>query len=127
MQIARFGAIGDSSTDGGDAISRRNTGRNTLRSFYGHGEGGLVVAGVGFHHHRQFELANPLVGQAEADDAGALADHQRHLFIGHGLGGENEVALVLPIFIVGHQHAASGTQGRQGCFDTGNGITEFTE
>ena len=85
------------------------------------------MAGVGLHHHRQFELAYPLVGQAEADDAGTLADHHRHLFVGHGFGGEDEIPFVLPIFIVGHQHAAAGTQSCQRRFDTGNGITKFTE
>ncbi len=127
MQIPRLGAIGNGGADGGDAIGGGNPCGDPLRRLDGDGECGLIVAGVGLHHHGQFELAHPLIGQAEANDAGALADHQRHLFVGHGLRGENEVALVLPIFIVSNQNAATGTQGCQRRFDTSNGITEFTE
>ena len=127
MQIRRPGAVGNGGLDGGDAVGGGDTRGDALGRFYGHGEGGLIMAGVRLHHHGQLELAYPLVGQAEADDAGAFADHHGHLFVGHGFCGEDEVTLVLPIFIIGHQHALTGTQCGQRGFDAGNGITKFTE
>lgn len=127
MQVGGPGSVGDGRADGGDAIGGGHPGGHPLRRFDGHGEGSLIVAGVGLHHHRQLELANPLVGQTEADDAGALADHHGHLLVGHGFCGKDEIAFVLAIFIIGHQHTLTGTQGGQRGFDASNGITEFTE
>jgi hypothetical protein len=71
------------------------------------------------------EIENSL--KAEQAFVGALADHHGHLLVGHGFCGKDEIAFVLTIFIIGHQHTLTGTQGGQRGFDASNGITEFTE
>ena len=93
--------------DGGEAVMGGDAGGNTLLCLDGDGEGGLEGAGVVLHHHGEIKLLNLLVSKAEADDAGALPDHEGHLLLGHLLGAEYEVSLVLAVVVIDNHHAAA--------------------
>ena len=65
---------------------------------------------------RQFELANLVFRQAEADDAAAFADKQGHLLVGDGDGGEDDVAFIFAILIVHDKDAPAFADGGDGGF-----------
>lgn len=110
VQVARLGAVCHRRTDGGQAIGSGNPGGHTLRRFDGHGEGGLELAGVVGHHHRQLKLLTAFFGDAQAHDTAAVANGQRHLLNGHGFRGEDHVTFVFTVFIIEHHYAAPVAQ-----------------
>ena len=69
VQVAGDGTVGDGGTDGLHAVGGGNAGGDAFGGLNGNGEGRAVPAGVVCHHLRQFELANLVFRQAEADDA----------------------------------------------------------
>ena len=87
-----------------------NAGRNIFRGVYGNGERRAVAAGVVAHHHGQFETPRRSRGNANADDSAAIANLHCDLLGGQRFRRENEVALVLAIFVVHDEHAFTGTQ-----------------
>ena len=54
-----------------------------------------------------------------ADEAGRVPDHERQQLRGGLLGGEDEVALVLPVLVVDHDHRPSGGDLFDGLLDGG--------
>ena len=61
----------------------------------------FAVVGAG-DHQRQLELVEPRTLERQADHATRVADHERHLLGRHLLGRDDEVALVLAVFVVDH-------------------------
>lgn len=59
------------------------------------------------------------LGQTQADDATALADEHGHLGRGQALGGEDEVAFVFTIFVIGDKHSPALAQGFESALDPG--------
>ncbi|CCJ94124.1 hypothetical protein BN131_1797 [Cronobacter malonaticus 681] len=110
MQIGRFRVVGNRRANGRDAVGGGNAGGHAVRRFDGYSKTGAERAGVVFHHHRQVELFTAFFGQAQADNAAAVTDGQRHLFNGHGFGGENHVAFVFTVLVIEHHHAAPFAQ-----------------
>jgi hypothetical protein len=53
-------------------------------------------------------------GQAEADDAAALADQLRHLGVRHGGGAKDEVTLGLAVFMIDEENALFFLEGTEG-------------
>jgi hypothetical protein len=74
-----------------------------------HGEGGAVRRLVVAHHQRQVELAAALLGQRQADQSAAPLGHEVDRFGRAVLGGNDEVAFVLAVFLVDQDHHAAGT------------------
>ena len=111
--VARVGKVGrgcavlNRRLDGGEAVMGGDAGGYALLCLDGDGEGGLEGAGVVLHHHGEIKLPDLLVSEAEADDAGALPDHEGHLLLGHLLGAEDEVSLVLAVVVIDNHHAAA--------------------
>jgi hypothetical protein len=94
--------------DGLGAVGRGDAGGDAAAGLDRDGEGGAHVAGVGGDHHRQAQLGDPLGGEGEADEAATLAAHEVDLLGGAGLGGDDEVALVLAVLVVDEDdHAAA--------------------
>ena len=82
---------------GGDAFARLD----------GDGEGGLVAGAVVGGHQAEAELLDALAGQGEADQAAGVTGHEID-GLGRGeLGGDDEVAFILPVFVIDEdEHAA---------------------
>jgi hypothetical protein len=71
------------------------------------GERGAVTLGVLLDHERQFKLISALVRHRRADDSAAVPQEERHLLSAHQRGRGAQVALVLPLPVVGdHDHPA---------------------
>jgi hypothetical protein len=87
-----------------------------------------VGIGVVGNHLRQLQLVDPCGRHRGADDAGAVPDEERHLCWGDELGGRDEVALVLPVGVVGDQDHAAGRERRQrGADGRGGGVAPHAE
>ncbi|SOT38598.1 hypothetical protein F01_140092 [Burkholderia cenocepacia] len=105
--VVRLRAVGDRRADRRHAIGGRHPGMHAFARLDRHGERGAVAAFVGLHHRRQLERAHRVVGQAQADDAAALADQQRHRLGRDALGGDDQVGFVLAVVVVlQHDRAA---------------------
>ena len=89
------------------AIGSRNSGGHTLPGLDGHGERRLMAGAVLLAHERQAQSVDPLLGQREADQAAGVFGHEVDGIGGRELGGDDQVAFILPVFVV-HQdeHAA---------------------
>ncbi|MNT15731.1 hypothetical protein D3C72_1508020 [compost metagenome] len=107
----RAGILGDGRADGGDAVGGAHAGGHALARLDRHGEGGAVLAPVVLHHRPQPEFADLGLGQAQADDAAAFADHHRHIGRGQALGGEDQVRLVLAVVVIEQHDGTALTHG----------------
>src|SRR5690606_25858458 len=69
-------------------------------------------------HRRQLEPIRVLLGERHADEPGGVADHEREqLGRGH-LGGEDQIALVLPVLVVDDDHRPPRGDVRDRLFDS---------
>ena len=91
----------------------------------GGAEGGGIVHGLGV----EGEAVAVGGGEGDAEDAAGFADHEVDDFGGDELGGADEVAFVLAVFVVGeddHFALAEGGEdvgdGGEGHGDSGNAI-----
>ncbi|CAG9216322.1 conserved hypothetical protein [Burkholderia vietnamiensis] len=113
--VVRLRVVGDRRADRRHAVGRGHAGMHAFARLDRHGERGAVAALVGLHHRRQLERADLLVGQAQAHDAAALADQQRHRLGRDALGGDDQIGLVLTIVIVlQHDRAARAQRVERG-------------
>ncbi len=88
----------------GSAIRRRDARGSAMTVVHGHRVGGCHGFGVARDHERQVEAIQSLSGQARADHAAAVANHERQP-LGRGvLGRQDEVALVLAVLVVHDDH-----------------------
>ena len=86
------------------ALLRRNAGGEAVAHVDRDGEGG-AERGVVFRHHRiEMQAARMLGAERRANDAGRIADDERHLFRRAERGGDEQVALVLAVVVVGDHH-----------------------
>ena len=117
--VDRPGVRVDERKDGLHPIRRRDAGRDTLPGIDGEREGRAMRLGVEPHHLREFQLVEPLCGHRHADDPGGVANHECHLPIGDLLCGDDQVAFVLPILVVGDDHHLAGADGGDQLFGAG--------
>ena len=100
-EIAGLGLGGDGGANGAGAVGGGDAGGDAVGGLDGDGEGRLERRGVVDHHQRQLELADPLLGQREADEPAALTGHEVDGLRSHLLGRHHEVALVLAVAVIG--------------------------
>ncbi len=65
------------------------------------------------HHRIEPEAARVLGGHRRADDAGGMADDERHLLGGAERGGDDQIALALAVLVVGDDHELTPGKGLQ--------------
>ena len=85
---------------GARAIGSRDARRDPFRGLDGDGEIGAVRVMRVLHHQRQIELATPVFGERQADQATSVLGHEIDVFRRAVAGSENEVAFVLAILII---------------------------
>ena len=85
------------------------------------GERRALALGVLADHGRQVEGIEPVAGQRDADHPRSVVEEEGDL-LGRGvLGRHDEVALVLAIGVVDHDHHLALADGGDGVLDVGEG------
>ena len=107
-EVARPRRRVDGDLDRVCAVVRGNAGGDALARLDRDGEGGAERRLVLVGHLPQPELVAALLGQAEADEAPCVRDHEVDRLGRRELGGDREVALVLAILVVDDDHEAAG-------------------
>ena len=125
-EVARAGRRVDRDLDRLRAVLRGDAGRDALARLDGDGERGAERRLVLIGHLAQPELVAALLGQAEADEAAGVRDHEVDRLGRCELGRDREVALVLAILVVDdHDEAAFADlldrllDGREGALGAG--------
>ena len=99
------------------ALLGRNAGRQSMTDIGGDGEGGAERRVIGGHHRRKVQPPRVVAGQRNADDAAAIADDEGHLFGGAKRSGDDQVALVLTIVVVGDSDDLATSESLDGVCD----------
>ena len=97
--VGDAGRVGEQPHRGG-AVGRRDSGADAIFRVDGDGVGGAVLVLVHRVHRQQAELVADRAVQRHAQVARGVADHERDELGGGLLGGEDEVALVLPVLVI---------------------------
>jgi hypothetical protein len=96
------------SLDGQRTVLGRDARRDPFSGFDGNREGRTVRALVVARHLRQTQLPAARLGQRQTDEAAAKPGHEVDRLGSHMLGGKDQIALVLAIFLVHQDNHASG-------------------
>jgi hypothetical protein len=120
-QVGRAGAGVGEQPDGVRPVGGRDAGADPLAGVHGHRVGGAPAVLVGVVHGRQVQPVALGLGQRHADVAGGPPDHERDQLRRRQFGGEDQVALVLPVGVVDHDDRAAGGDVRQSLLDAGKG------
>ena len=99
------------------ALLGRNARRQPVARVDRDGEGGAEGSVVDRDHRGEIEPPRVLAGQRNADDAAAIADDEGHLFGGAQRSGDDQVALVLAIVVVGDGDDLAASEGLDGVGD----------
>ncbi len=84
----------------------------------GDGEGRRVGRIVFRHHGVEVEALGLFLRHRRADDAGGVAHDEGHLFRRAVDGGDDQVAFVLAVVVVGDDNDLAGLEGPDGIDDT---------
>ena len=82
-------------------LLRRDAGRQAMADIDRDGKGGTERRIVARHHRIEMQPPRFIVRQGRADDARGMADDERHLFGRAQRSGDEQIALILPIVVVG--------------------------
>ncbi len=104
------------------AVVRRDAGRDALPGLDGHRERGAERRLVPVGHLAQPELVAALLGEAEADEAARVRDHEVDGLRRRELRGDREIALVLAILVVDDDDELAGTDVLDRLLDRREGI-----
>ena len=111
-QILRARAGRHGRLHGTRAVGRADAGGDAFGGLDGDREGGAHLGAVARHHGRQAQALAALARQRQADQAAAEARHEVDGFGRDVVGREDQVALVLAVFLVDQDdHAAGGEIG----------------
>lgn len=106
-QILGAGVLAHRGEDGVRAVGGRDAGGDALGGLDRHREGGAELAAVVARHLVDAELAAALFGEREADQSAGMLGHEVDGFGRDVLGGDDDVAFVLAVFLVNqHDHFA---------------------
>ena len=121
-EIARAHVAIGECAHGVRALLGRNARRQSMADIGRHGEGGAERRVIGRDHRSEVQPPRIVAGQRNANDAAAIADDEGHLLGGAKRSGDDQVALVLAIIIVGHGHDLATGESLDGVCD---GIEHF--
>ena len=123
-KIGAPGIIVGEITNRRGAVFGRNPGCGAVAIVDRHGKGGAVNRVVIGDHRRQMEPLSDVPGQRRADDAASVADDKGQL-LGCGVHrGNDQVALILAVIIIGHDNDLAGGKCVDCLADTG--LRQFT-
>ena len=118
-QVGGPGVGVDEGGDGGGPVGGRDPGGGDVAGVDRDGERGAVGLGVVDHHRRQLELVEALAEHRHADHARRVAQEEGDP-LGRGvLGGDDEVALVLPAGVVDDDDDLASAEGGHRLLDRG--------
>ncbi len=121
--MARFAQILDfclgrnSRANGDGTIMRRNSCGDSFGRFDAHRKSRAKARRVLVHHGRESQLIGNAIAQRQAHHATGMANHECHVLFGNVLGGNHQVAFVLAIFIIHHNHKLSFAKGGKSFVD----------
>ncbi|MNT34167.1 hypothetical protein D3C72_1701280 [compost metagenome] len=119
-QVGGHGVACHGGLHGAGAVGGRDAGGHAFGRLDGDGEGGGMLGAVALDHRRQLQPLAHLAREREADQAARVAGHEVDGFGGDVVGGDDDVAFVLAVFLVHEDdHAASGQLGHD-VFDRGD-------
>ena len=121
-QVGRLGVARHRNLDGAGAVGGRDAGLDALGGLDRLGEIGAVSRAVAGGHQRQVQLAAALFGQRQADQAAPVRDHEVDGFGRDELGGHDQVALVLAVFLIDQDDDAAGAQLGDDLGDRGDAV-----
>ena len=128
--VAGTGEIGgggfgiDGGADGVGAVGGGDAGGDAFAGFDGLSEGGAEARGVLLRHGEEAQVVGALFGEGQADEAAAVAGHEVDGFGRDVLGGQGQVAFVLAVLVIDHDHHAAGADLGEGAGDVGEGRLE---
>ena len=99
-QILGADVVGHGGEDGAGAVGRRNAGGHAVAGFDGHREVGAEFGAVTLRHEREIQLVHEAGAERKADEAAGVFRHEIDGLGRHMLGGDGDVTLVFPIFVV---------------------------
>ena len=103
--------------DAGATFLRRDAGGEVLGIVDRDGKGGGVRGGVVGHHGRQMQAAGIGAGQRGAKDTAGMSDEESHMLWRCFGGSHDEIALVLAVLVIHHDHGLARGDGGNGIFD----------
>ena len=101
----------DQRADGGRSIGCADPGGGPFHGVDRHRERGALHLGVVRDHQGQAQVVEPLAEHGHADHAAGVADHERHGLGRDQLRRHDEVALVLTVGVVDHDHELAALDG----------------
>ena len=113
-QLLRGGLRVGQQPAGQRAVRRRDAGADAAGRVAADGEGSALGVLVDADHRGQAQRVGAGGVQRHADHPGGVPDGEGHELRGGVLGGEDDVALVLAVFVVDDHHGAAGGQRCQG-------------
>ena len=108
----------DQGRDGGRPVGRRDPGRGALGGVDRHRERGALGLGVVRHHERQLELVGALGQDRDADHPRGVGEEEGDLLGRRRVGRHDEVALVLAVGVVDHDHHLARDRPPRSASDT---------
>ena len=103
------------------AVRCRDARRDAFTRLDRHREGRAELRRVLLNHHGKLQLIQPLLCEREADESAAVHGHEVDRFGRDLVRGEDEVALVLAVFVIDEDDHPASADGIDGGLDGGEG------
>ena len=110
------GGVGQG-TDGGGTVVCAHTGGATVQEIHGDRERSAQHAGVCLHLTLQFQFFGTAHGNGSAEYTASVLKHEVHLVFGNEFCCSDEVAFVLAVFIINHNHEFAFLEVYQSIFN----------
>ena len=108
------GGVGaDRRADGGGAVGGRDAAPDAVPRVDRHRERGAERRAVLAHHHGEPEPLALVLGERQADESAPVRRHEVDVLGRDALGGDAEIALVLPVLVVHEDDHAPGANLRR--------------
>ncbi|KAF1053240.1 MAG: hypothetical protein GAK43_01527 [Stenotrophomonas maltophilia] len=98
--IGSHGILGGGGLHGAGAVGGGDTGGHAFGGLDGNGELGAEARAIALHHQRQAQALATLTGHGHAHQTTGVLDHEIDVFGAGALGGHDQVAFVLAVFVI---------------------------